>query len=204
MYNHYVMRYLHLTLASLVAVPAMANVNINFEELGVQPGLFFETSALRNQLVGLGADFVTMAGPNDGPAILNKSGNFGFDPLSGDHFLAYNSDASYPNGGTPIAAVQINFSQSWNQVSIWSNSIFGGSTTMVAFNSNNQVVGNATVNDNGTWQQLVVNAAAISYVQLRSSNPFGAYDDLAAVPEPATMLALGAGLVALVARRKKS
>jgi hypothetical protein len=75
---------------------------------------------------------------------------------------------------------------------------------MVAFNANNQAVGSASVNDNGTWQQLVVNAANISYVQLRSSNAFGAYDDLSAVPEPATMLALGAGLAALVARRKKS
>jgi hypothetical protein len=98
MYLLYVMRYLHLTLASLIAVPAMANVNITFEELGVQPGLFIETSALRNQLVGFGADFVTMAGPNDGPAILNQSGNFGFNARSGEHFLAYNSGAGYLNG----------------------------------------------------------------------------------------------------------
>jgi hypothetical protein len=182
----------------------MANVNITFEELGTQPFLFIDTKALRSELIGFGADFQSVAGPNDGPAILNQLGNFGFNARSGEHFLAYNVGAGYLNGGTAISGVRIVFSQSWSEVGVWSNSIFGGQTTMVAFDSNNQAVGSATVTDNGQWQQLLIRNPDIRSVVMRSSNQFGAYDDLTAVPEPATVLALGAGLAALVARRRKA
>jgi hypothetical protein len=37
---------------------------------------------------------------------------------------------------------------------------------------------------------------------LNSQNTFGAFDNLEAVPEPATMLALAAGLAAIARRRR--
>jgi hypothetical protein len=168
---------LSILFAALASPAAFGQLSITFEELGPQPGSFYLTNPLTNQIPG-----ATFAGPGalDGGAILDNSGNFGVAPHSGSSFLAFNRPVTMANGGFASDPEQITFAQTTNDVSIWAAGGFNTDTfTMVAFNSSNVQVGSAQVATQG-WAQLRIQAPGIVRIRLTESNGDDAwiYDDL--------------------------
>ena len=161
---------------ALASSAAFGQLTITFEELGSQPGTFFQTVPLTNQIAG-----ATFAGPSalDGGAVLDTSGNFGIQPLSGSNFLAFNRIANMGNGGVPTDPETITFPQPTNDVSIWASGGLSTDTfTMVAFNSANAQVGMAQVVTQG-WAQLRVQAPGIVRIELTEvGDTAWVYDDL--------------------------
>jgi hypothetical protein len=167
---------LSILAALMLAAAAPAQVAISFEELGQQPPTFASTVPLTNQIAG-----ATFGGPSalDGGAILDQAGNFGVNPLSGTHFLAFNRNASMSNGGLAADPETITFAPASNDVSIWAAGGFSTDMfTMTAFNASGAVVGMAQVVTQG-WAQLRVQAPGIVRVELVQSGDFAwVYDDL--------------------------
>ena len=101
---------------------------INFDGTGA-PSLFVQTSPLTNTYSGLGVNFNGVDGV--GGSILNQSGNFGFNALSGTDFLAFNTAVGTGN------IQRISFDSAVSNVSIWAA---GSATSMRAFDSEGLLV----------------------------------------------------------------
>lgn len=196
-----------VALLSSAAVASVAGaVTVNFEELGVQPASFDLTKALRTEYFGL-----TFAGPdaNDGGAILNKFGNFGFDPRSGDNFLAFNNKIDQDimtDGGRPEDPETIIFSELVSDVEIWANG-FACEFRMDVLNVAGGIIGSVEVDADGEWVKLSFASntpiQAIVLTETTGDQAF-CFDDLNYTPVPTPgalgMLAVG-GL--LTARRRR-
>ncbi len=196
---------------TLSMVGTASAITINFDEFGVAPTVFNNANPLRNAYAGQGV-FFTGPSPLAGGAVLDQASNFGVNALSGRNFLAFNrSDTGVTmlNGGRPFDPETITFSNFVNQVSIFaSGGVFQGTFVMSAYGAGNTFLGASLVNTNaGQWGLVGVNtgANAIDHVTLTevSGATFFVYDDLSAVPEPATMAVLGLGAAALLRRRRK-
>lgn len=167
-----------------LTLAAVANAGtITFEELGTQPGTFALTNALREQYAGMGVHFFGGA-VNDGGGVLNQSGGFGVNGRSGVHFLAFNPNATYQNGGKPTDPQIISFDNKQSEVSIWAAAGNGsGSYQMDAFDSGSNLIDSATASSSGaTYVELKVNDAAnrivtVVLVQTGQDNAW-VFDDL--------------------------
>jgi hypothetical protein len=187
-----------LTLLAGIGGVASAQL-ITFEELGEQPGLFLETTALRAQYAAQGVTF-SGAGALDGGGILNQSGNFGVNARSGEHFLAFNTGASFSDGGTPTGPQTITFAGGASAVSIYGAI---ARITMTSFDQNNTQIGSVTIGAANQWQELAL-TGNISYVVIvgAGSSTF-VLDDLAWTAIPAPSSAALAGILALGAARRR-
>lgn len=201
--------------ASLLAVSSLGSaVTITFDEFGLAPSFFNNANPLRNEYAGIGADF-SGPGPLDGGAILDQAGNFGVNALSGRNFLAFNrngtSSVEMLNGGHPFDPEQIDFSVNVNTVGVFaSGGVFNGIFVLTAFDANNNFLGGNSIQTAvGQWGFLGfssnTNIARVVLTEVSNADYF-VYDDFSydAVPEPATMAALGLGVVALLRRRRKN
>lgn len=187
---------------------------IDFDNVSA-PELFIQTTALRELYASGGVHF---SGPAalDGGAIINKDGNFGVNPLSGDNFLAFSrsNTAILAGGGRPIDPLIITFDFPLAEVSIWAS---GGRTTdtftMSAYNNSDDLIAFTTL-DTQNWGELkifgavaVTNFVKVVLTQTQSAEenvgPYFVYDNLsfnfAPVPIPSTILLLGSGLLGLSA-----
>ena len=112
------------------------------------------------------------------------------------------------NGGRPLDPEGISFSVPVSSVSIFASAGFTlGVFTMVAKDASNNILGLDVQTANaGQWVQLAfssnINIASITLTEVTGANSF-VYDDLSAVPEPATMAILGLGAAALIRRRRR-
>lgn len=189
-------------------------VNISFDEFGVAPEFFNDTNPLRDEyLASQGVSF-SAPGFYDGGAILSGDGIW--TARSGTNFLAYNragtSDTEMQNGGQPHDPQRITFSDLQGSVSIWANSFkWAGLFVIAAYDNSNSLIGFNTFSTNtNEWTELSFTASSniirsVVLTEASGASAF-AFDDLnaEAVPEPASMVALGLGAAALIRRRKKS
>lgn len=193
------------TVAFVAASSASAMATtIDFEGTGA-PCCFGGTSPLTNYYSGLGVTFSGEGG--SGGSILNQSGNFGFNALSGTDFLGFNLGV-----GTGNREV-ITFGNVVSNVSIWAANINQGTMSMRAYDRSGALLSANSITNSATWQKLSITAtgnAAISKVVLEGSGNYYAYDDLqfnvTAVPEPETyaLLLAGLGMMGAIARRRKA
>lgn len=189
-----------IALTLLAGVSGVASAQfINFEELGAQPPVFNETTALRAQYAAQGVTF-SGAGALDGGGILNQAGNFGLNARSGEHFLAFNTTATFSDGGTPTGPQTITFAGGASAVSIYGAI---ARITMTAFNDDNVEVGNVTIGADLAWQELAL-TGNISYVVIAGAGSATmVLDDLSWTAIPAPSSAALAGILALGAARRR-
>ena len=197
---------LHQLIAAGALVAASASgsaTTINFDGTGA-PCCFVDSAPLRNLYSGVGVTF-NGAGGNGG-TILNQSGGFGFNALSGTDFLAFNLDLGSGN------KQEIVFDTSVSNVSIWAANRFSGVTSMSAYSINGALLSQASITNSSQWQVLAITSGTtgISKVVLEGSGRAYAYDDLeftvSAVPEPETyaLMLAGLGLLGVVSRGRKA
>lgn len=189
---------------ALVAASASGNATtINFDGTGA-PCCFAYSSPLTNLYSGMGVTFNGVGG--NGGTILNESGNFGFNALSGTDFLAFNLGIGTGN------KQEIHFDTSVSNVSIWAANTNSGTTSMSAYSSSGALLSQTSITNSSQWRMLAVTSGTvgISKVVLEGSGSYYAYDDLSfnvtAVPEPESyaLLLAGLGLLGVVSRRSKS
>ena len=193
----------------LGVVGAASAVTISFEEAGLAPEFFIDTTPLRNEYAAQG---VVFSGPSalTGGAILNRFANFGIQPLSGDNFLAFNNDAgaTYANGAKPIGSETLTFSTTMQSVSIYAGSRYFATAKLEVFDASWQSLGSfSTTQSVGNWVHLSMAVGGIRYAQISSNVADYVFDDLefvaAPVPEPATVL-LAMGALGAAARRRRA
>ncbi|MES2474903.1 MAG: hypothetical protein V4640_03915 [Verrucomicrobiota bacterium] len=198
---------------SIAASATQAAVTISFDEFGSQPGLFASTVALTNEYAGVGVIFSGNA-PGNGGGILDQSGNFGVNALSGSNFLAFNPAAIFSGGGVPNSPQTISFLSGASSVSLWAGAQFGGGFTLTAYDALNNIVDVANVaNTGGAYAQLSVSGNIAKVTMASATNRTWVVDDLSfeagrvSVPDGGSTLALlsvvfGGGLLARGLRRK--
>ncbi|MBX9254289.1 hypothetical protein H1Q63_10105 [Desmonostoc muscorum CCALA 125] len=181
------------------------------------PLLFIETTPLTNLYAPLG---VTFSGPGQlsGGSILNQSGSFGVDALSGSNFLAFNRDAILSNGGVPTDPETISFADLISDFSIFASGGDPNTFQLQAFDIENSLLGTETITTGlGEWGELSFSSPLgnISKVVLTGIGGDAAfvYDNLSFTPasksvaEPASLigiLGLGAfGVISLYKRKEQ-
>lgn len=197
---------LHQLIAAGALVAASASgsaTTINFDGTGA-PCCFASSAPLRNLYSGIGVTFNGIGG--NGGTILNQSGGFGFNALSGTDFLAFNIGVGSGN------KQEIIFDTAVSDVSIWAANRFSGVTSMSAYSINGALLSQTSIANSSQWQVLAITSGTtgISKVVLEGSSGYYAYDDLefnvSAVPEPETyaLMLAGLGLLGVVSRRRKA
>ena len=203
---------LMLLLYALVGSAEATVIDFDHDAVGnplAAPSLFINTTALTTLYSSLG---VTFGGPVvlHGGAILDQNGNFGVNARSGRNFLAFNENAVMSDGGVPRDPETLLFSTLVTDISIYaSGGFFASAFLLQAFDAGNILVASDTVSPaSGTYGQLSVSyLGGIARVTLTetSGDPSFVYDDLEfePIPEPATGLLLGMGLVGAAAARRR-
>jgi hypothetical protein len=168
----------------LGAAPAQAAglVHIGFED-APSHCLFNQTTALRDRYAA--ASF-RGPGPTAGGGILDSTcGGWSQSAHGGERFLAFNSAASYSDGGTPVGPQRIKFKNLKKMVSIWvSQNSNGGQATFTLVGRKGKAVvrkHTVSVNNNGWVQLKVQRKKGMDNVILRADQePDGAWlaDDL--------------------------
>ena len=188
------------------ALPQAQAVTLTFEDFGTQPNAFSAANPLREEYAGQGVHF---SGPTalGGGAILNVGGNFGVNPLSGDHFLGFNPSATMLNSGIPTGPETVQFDFEVGSVSLFAGSGTASSFTLTAYNASNSVVATDSQSSAaGAYASLAVSGAGITRVTFeQTAGSFWVVDNLTfeTVPEASTTGVLGlAGLGLLVRRRR--
>jgi hypothetical protein len=128
-----------------VAVTSPGATVIDFDDVSA-PCTFVDTVRLTELYASLGVHFLGPGG-KDGGAIVNKCGNFGVSPVSGDNFLAFNRTSNLSDGGTPKDPETIVFDSLMAEVSIYAagGNGSGGKFTMMAYDVDDVLVDSAMV-----------------------------------------------------------
>lgn len=187
-----------LVLALAAALPASAGV-IDFDGTNA-PDAFSKTVALSDYYASLGLSFSGVGGL--GGSIVNQAAELGFMARSGTDFLALNIEAK------TVQAERITFASTQSLVSIYAATLWDGTFTLTAFDDAGGVLASVSQAATREWQELTLSHEGIRSVVVASTTSDWAMDDLsfnasAEVPEPGNLALLGAGLLCLVALRRK-
>lgn len=206
------MKKILLSALAITGVSQAMAISINFDEFGMGPTLFNSTDPVREEYAGMGVHF---KGPGDfdGGAILEDS-SFAVKAHSGTNFLAFNRNGTdgvkMLSGGHPFDPESILFDNAISDFSIWATSnTTAGLFVVAAYDSNDTFLGvNAFLSSANQWSQIGFSSGSsnISKIVLTEASNASVfmYDDLSAVPEPASLAVLGLGAAALIRRRRRS
>ena len=146
--------------SALAAVPAVAET-ITFEEQGMKSCCFSDEPPLTNQYAGSGVVF------DGGWEVLNQSGNFGVDAISGEHFAAYNTSVS---GVTDT--IGMTFASGISSISGYLGSVFAGTWDIVAY-LNGAMVSSTSVSNGVSEYTSFLLSGSFDYVTITGSAVFG-------------------------------
>lgn len=147
----------------------VCNVFINFDD-AEQPCNFLQTTALRDEYLGLGVAFSHNV-ERYGGAILDECSNFGVSGYSSPNFFAINCSAELADGGVPEGPATMNFSAAVSAVSVLVGSGGGGELTMEAYDVNSQLLDTDAVVLAPEMQLLSVGAPGIRRVVVGVQGP---------------------------------
>ena len=172
-------------LAAVAPAQAAGITYISFEDVAA-PCFFFDADPLRDRYAA--AKFRGPASA-DGGTVLNTCGSFGVAPRTGTNFLAFRSDVTMANGGTPRGPEKITLPTRQKTVTIWvsqSGAVVGAATFKLVARRNSTVLTTATVSTaTAAWSELTVrNRRGIDSVTLSAPvEPDGVWlaDDLTMV-----------------------
>lgn len=187
--------YLGGALGLLVSLSAQASL-ITFEETGTKTCCFASEPDLTDQYASLGVNFSGQW------AILNQSGNFGVNALSGEHFAAFNNEVTTDTLG-------ISFDNAVGSVSGYLGSLFASNWSINWYlNGVNQGFLEIS-NQASDYVMLNLSNITADYLTIQSDQYYGVLDDLsfegasASVPEPSSLALLSLGLAGFGFSRKK-
>jgi hypothetical protein len=188
------------------------DIRIDFDGVAA-PGLFINANPLRDEYASLGVRFRGLEA-NDGGAILNASAaNFGVPAYSGQNVLGFNSLATMANGGVPRQPEFILFDDLWMTVTIYGSSTSGLDHFIIrAYDGSGAMVVEEQEYSQRQWIPLSVTWAQgikkVEVTRLENGSPSFVLDSLEltgrVVPEPATMLLLGLGVISLGILRRRN
>lgn len=179
----------------IIPPPAGATV-INFDDLTAPCAFVDSTGPLTSRYSSLGVNFSGPA-PESGGAILNQCSSFGVTGQSEPNFLAFNTQATLPGGGSPIGPETISFDVPVSSVQINVGSTDAGTITLACF-AGSTPAGVSTVTGEAALATVVVNGPGITRCTLTFSGSALVADDLAFLIDPAGIPTLTEwGLLAL-------
>lgn len=172
--------------------------SITFEELGTKSGLFDVEPALNSQYSGQGITF------DGGWEVLNQSGNFGVNALSGSHFAAFNTNV---NGITNTLGMA--FDTNINSMSGFLGGNFATTWTISAFLNGSNIYQTSILSTAQQYINFSLSSLVADYVTILSSSNSGVLDDLSynnvsAVPVPAAVFLFAPALLGFMGLRRKA